>query len=230
MANESLLKSSIGKKFTMALSALFLLVFLLQHFVINTLSVVNPNGFNEVSAFMSDNPFIQYLMQPILLIGVIYHFVMGFILEAQNKKARGPVAYQKYNGAANASWTSRNMIISGSVILIFLLLHLYDFWVPTIMEHYITPNPVFGEGNYFMDHLNHVFTLEGALSFVRLVIYIAAFVFLSLHLQHGFSSAFQSMGAKHSKYTPAIVAFGKWYSILIPAGFIIIAVYHFFVK
>lgn len=230
MANESLLKSSIGKKFTMALSALFLLVFLLQHFVINALSVINPNGFNKVSAFMSDNPFIQYLMQPILLIGVIYHFFMGFILEAQNKKARGAVAYEKYNGAANASWMSRNMLISGSVILIFLLLHLYDFWVPTITEHYITQNPEFGQGNFFMDHVHHVFTLDGAVSFVRLVIYIGAFVFLSLHLQHGFASAFQSIGARHSKYTPAIVAFGKWYSILIPAGFIIIAVYHFFVK
>ena len=139
MANESLLKSSIGKKFTMALSALFLIVFLLQHFVINTLSVVNPNGFNEVSAFMSYNPLIQYVMQPILLIGVCYHFIMGFVLELQNKKARGPVAYQKYNGAANATWMSRNMVISGLVILVFLLLHLYDFWVPTIVDHYIAP-------------------------------------------------------------------------------------------
>ena len=68
MANESLLKSSIGKKFTMALSALFLLVFLLQHLVINLLSVINPNGFNEVSAFMSNNPIIQFVMQPILLL------------------------------------------------------------------------------------------------------------------------------------------------------------------
>ncbi|MEG0188695.1 MAG: succinate dehydrogenase, partial [Algoriella sp.] len=71
MANESLLKSSIGKKFAMALSALFLIVFLLQHFVINTLSVVYPEGFNEVSAFMSANPIIQFVMQPILLIGVV---------------------------------------------------------------------------------------------------------------------------------------------------------------
>jgi len=70
----------------MALSALFLLVFLLQHLVINLLSVINPNGFNEVSAFMSANPIIQFVMQPILLIGVVYHFVMGFVLEIQTKK------------------------------------------------------------------------------------------------------------------------------------------------
>lgn len=222
MANESLLKSSIGKKFTMALSALFLIVFLLQHLVINSLSVVYPEGFNEVSAFMSANPIVQFVMQPILLIGVVYHFVMGFVLEIQNKKARGPVAYAKYNGAANASWTSRNMLISGSVILLFLLVHLWQFWVPTIFDHYFNSASGFGEGNYFIDHVKHVFTNAGTL-----ILYVVAFVFLSLHLQHGFASAFQSIGARHPRYTPFLVAFGKWYSILVPALFIVIAVYQF---
>ncbi len=226
MANESLLKSSIGKKFAMALSALFLIVFLLQHFVINALSVINPNGFNEVSAFMSYNPLIQYVMQPILLIGVVYHFIMGFVLEAQNKKARGPVAYAKYNGAANATWMSRNMLVSGAVILLFLLVHLWQFWVPTINAHYVNVDPNFGQGNFFMEHVIHVFNSK-ITGIVTLVLYVVAFVFLSLHLQHGFASAFQSIGARHAKYTPFIVAFGKWYSILIPAGFIVIAIYHF---
>jgi len=108
----------------------------------------------------------------------------------------------------------------------------YHCYPPTLVKQINEPysvEPKIAREKH-LKHLNHVFTLEGAVSFVRLVIYIVAFVFLSLHLQHGFSSAFQSMGAKHSKYTPAVVAFGKWYSILIPAGFIIIAVYHFFVK
>ncbi len=153
--------------------------------------------------------------------------VIKSLVEGENVYLRG---FGSFTIKTRAEKTGRNMLVSGSVILIFLLLHLYDFWVPTITDHYIVPNPEFAQGNYFMDHLNHVFTLEGALSFVRLVIYIVAFVFLSLHLQHGFASAFQSIGARHNKYTPVIVAFGKWYSILIPAGFIIIAVYHFFVK
>ena len=71
---------------------------------------------------------------------------------------------------------------------------------------------------------------DGICRIITLALGNIAFVFLSLHLQHGFASAFQSIGARHNKYTPVIVAFGKWYSILIPAGFIIIAVYHFFVK
>ena len=221
MASKSLFNSSIGRKFAMALSALFLLIFLLQHFVINALSVINPNGFNEVSAFMSGNPIIQFVMQPILMIGVVYHFVMGFVLEIQNQKAR-PIKYAYTKGSANSSWASRNMIVSGGVILAFLLVHLWQFWVPTIQANYFSSEAGFGEENYFMDHVNHVFT-----SAVTLALYLVAFVFLSLHLQHGFASAFQSIGARHKRYTPFIIAFGKWYSILIPAGFILIAIYHF---
>lgn len=222
MAKESLLRSSIGKKFTMALSALFLLIFLLQHFLINFLSVVNPGMFNDVSDFMSRNPFIQYLMQPILMIGVVYHFFMGFVLEIQNRKARGPVGYAVNKNNANSSWASRNMIFSGGFILVFLLVHLWQFWIPTINANYFAQDPNFGQGNYFMDHVNHVFT-----DVVTLVLYVIGFIFLSLHLQHGFQSSFQSLGARHEKYTPVIKCIGKIYAIGLPLGFIFIAVYHF---
>lgn len=178
--------------------------------------------FNDVSDFMSRNPFIQYLMQPILMIGVVYHFVMGFVLEIQNKKARGPVGYAVNNASANSSWASRNMIYSGGFILVFLLVHLWQFWIPTINANHFAQDPNFGQGNYFMDHLDHVFT-----SAVTLVLYIIGFIFLSLHLQHGFQSSFQSLGARHAKYTPVIKCIGKIYAIAIPLGFIIIAVYHF---
>lgn len=221
MAKESLFRSSIGKKFAMALSAMFLLIFLLQHFIINLLSVTCPSAFNDVSAFMSANPFIQYLAQPLLMIGVVYHFVMGFVLEIQNRKARGPVGYA-VNSSTNASWASRNMIFSGGFILVFLLVHLWQFWLPTINANYFQQDPNFAQGNYFMDHLNHVFT-----DLITLILYVVGFIFLSLHLQHGFQSAFQSVGANHRKYTPVIKTIGKIYAIVIPAGFIFIAVYHF---
>ncbi|GAL78368.1 succinate dehydrogenase cytochrome b subunit [Algibacter lectus] len=96
----------------MALSAFFLMFFLLQHFAINMLSVFSPDTFNEVSHFMGTNPLVQFALQPVLIFGVVFHFVMGFILELKNKKANG-VNYAKNNGAANSSWMSRNMIWSG---------------------------------------------------------------------------------------------------------------------
>ena len=123
-------KTSVARKMTMALSAFFLIIFLVIHLAVNFMSVLSPSIFNMLSHFMGTNPLIQFAMQPVLLIGVIFHFVMGFILELQNKKARGNQPYYSYNGAANASWMSRNMAITGMVILGFLALHLFDFWAP----------------------------------------------------------------------------------------------------
>ena len=133
MANSSFLKSSIAKKVAMALSGLFLISFLSLHFFINLTSVFSEDVFNMMSHFMGYNPIIQFVMQPILVAGVVFHFVMGFVLEIQNRAAR-PVSYAKNNGAANSSWASRNMIISGLVVLAFLGLHFYDFWIPEIQN------------------------------------------------------------------------------------------------
>ena len=212
----------------MALSALFLMVFLLQHFSINILSVLSPDTFNDVSHFMGTFWVIQYLLQPVLIFGVIFHFVMGFVLEIKNNKAR-QVAYAKSNGAANSTWMSRNMIWSGLAILGFMGLHFYDFWFPEInikfiegdMSGLIDPNNT-DSGYRYLEHLQHKFV-----DVWRVVLYVISFVFLALHLLHGFSSAFQSMGA-NNKYTKGLVGFSKVYAIGIPLGFIFIALYHFF--
>lgn len=218
-------KSSIGRKFTMALSAFFLMFFLLQHFAINILSIYSPDTFNEVSHFMGTNPLIQYALQPVLLFGVIYHFVMGFILELKNKSARA-VNYARNNGAANSSWMSRNMIYSGLFILIFLVIHFLDFWFPEINTKYIQGDMsgllADGEGFRYYEELVHKFA-----PIWRVGLYCLGFVFLALHLLHGFNSAFQSVGA-NNKYTKGLKGFGKAYAIILPLGFIIIALFHHF--
>ena len=118
--------SSIAKKIAMALSGLFLVIFLAQHFTINITSVFSEKTFNYLSHFMGTNPLVQFILQPILIFGVVFHFIMGFVLEIQNKKARLN-SYVSFKGSENANWASRNMIISGLVILSFLILHFYDF-------------------------------------------------------------------------------------------------------
>src|SRR5690606_3315148 len=212
-------KSSIGRKVAMALSAFFLMVFLLQHFVINFLSVFSADAFNEASHFMGRNPLIQFVMQPILILGVVFHFVMGFVLEIKNKKAR-QIPYVSNNGAANSPWMSRNMIYSGAAILAFMVLHFIDFWIPEINHKYIAflpedPTRYFGE-------LQHTFE-----SPIRVGAYVIAFVFLALHLLHGFTSAFQSVGVTAGR-KKTMKDIGKAYAILIPVGFIFIALYHHF--
>lgn len=216
-------KSSIGRKVAMALSAFFLMFFLLQHFAINILSVFNPDLFNEVSHFMGTNPMVQYALQPVLIFGVIFHFVMGFVLELKNKKAVG-VKYAKNNGAANSSWMSRNMIFSGIVILAFIVLHFIDFWFPEINTKFIKGDwsgvHEGIEGYRYFHELQEKFV-----SPIRVAAYVLAFVFLALHLLHGFTSAFQSMGGTAGR-KKVLQTIGKAYSIVIPLGFILIAIYH----
>ncbi|MEM6684196.1 MAG: succinate dehydrogenase cytochrome b subunit [Bacteroidota bacterium] len=220
--------SSIGRKFAMALSALFLMVFILQHFAINILSVFSPQAFNEASHFMGTFWAVQYLLQPVLIIGVIFHFVMGFVLEIKNNKAR-QVSYVKNNGAANSTWMSRNMIWSGGFILVFLVIHFIDFWIPEMNIKYISGdmsgliNPEDASSGFrYYEELEHKF-----IPIWRVALYCIGFVFLALHLLHGFNSAFQSVGA-NNKYTRALKGVSKVYAIGIPVGFIFIALFHHF--
>ncbi len=215
------LSSTIGRKYAMALSAMFLLVFLLMHLSVNLLSIFSESAFNDASYFMGYNPLIQFLMQPVLGTAVLFHFIMGFILEAKNNKAR-PVKYAADGAAHNSTWMSRNMIISGAVILAFLGLHMYDFWLHEMTYKYLPGGGDPNDLTRFWGELNAKFG-----DLWRVIFYIIAFVLLGFHLAHGFQSSFQSVGARHPRYTPAIKAIGNWYSILIPAGFIIIAVFHF---
>jgi succinate dehydrogenase / fumarate reductase cytochrome b subunit len=222
---SGIFNSSIGRKFAMALSALFLIIFLLEHFIVNLTSVFSEDVFNNVSQFMGTNWLIQFVMQPVLIFAVVFHFVMGFVLEIKNNKARN-IKYVQNNGGASSTWVSRNMILSGVVILGFLGLHFYDFWVPEITAKYIHGDMSGlmedGNGLRYFDELQHKF-----LSPVRIVLYCLAFVFLALHLLHGFNSAFQSVGA-NNKYTKGLKGFGKAFAIVIPLGFVIIALYHHF--
>ncbi len=213
------MKSSIGRKILMALSGFFLLFFLLMHLSINLLSVFSEDAFNAASHFMGYNPLIQFLMQPILIAGIIFHLVMGMYLDMKNRKARG-VSYAKNNAAANSSWMSRNMIITGIMILLFLVAHMSDFWAHEINYKYIAGNAE--DPTRYWAELHHEMGEP-----IHVVIYVVAFIFLSLHLMHGFQSAFQSVGFNHNKYTPVLKKLGTLYAIIVPLGFIFVALFHF---
>jgi len=144
---------------------------------------------------------------------------MGFVLEIKNRKARA-VSYAKNNGGGNSTWMSRNMLWSGAAILLFMIFHFNDFWVPEIVEKYVE-----GKSQVGKDFHHHV--VEMFVNPIRVGVYVLAFVFLALHLLHGFDSAFQSVGA-NNKYTKGLKGFSKVYAIGVPLGFIFIALYHHF--
>ena len=225
---SGILNSTIGKKFAMALSAFFLMIFIVQHFAINILSVFSEETFNEASHFMGTFWAVQFVLQPILIFGVIFHFVMGFILQIKNNRARQK-SYVKNNGSANSTWMSRNMIWSGGFILVFLVIHFIDFWAPEMNIKYfkgdmtglLDPDNV-DSGFRYYEELVHKFE-----PIWRVALYCLGFVFLALHLLHGFNSSFQSVGA-NNKYTKGLKGFSKVYAIGLPAGFIFIALFHHF--
>lgn len=212
----AIINSSIARKMAMALSGLFLVIFLLQHLTINLTAVIDPETFNSLSHFMGYNPLVQFVLQPILIFGVIFHFMMGIRLEIQNRKARN-INYGVYKGGANASWASRNMIISGAVILAFLAVHFYDFWFPEIDYKFIAGHEM--DVSRYYEHLIGKFE-----SPVRTGLYCLSFVLLALHLWHGFSSSFQSMGW-NNKYSKGLTGFTKFYAVAVPLGFVFIAIY-----
>ena len=214
-----MLKSSIARKVAMSLSALFLISFLLLHVAVNLLSVVNVDAYNTASHFMGTNPLVQFVMQPILIFGVVFHFVLGFVLELRNRKAQG-VKYVQDNGAANSTWMSRNMIRSGLAILFFILVHFIDFWIPEINYKYIQVLPE-DPTRYYHE------LVEKFQNPIKVGVYTVAFIFLALHLLHGFNSAFQSIG-QNNKYTKGFKKAAAAFSIVVPVLFIFIALFHHF--
>ena len=206
--------SSIVRKFIMALSGLFLIIFLITHLVINSLTLASSKDlFNEAAHFMATNPII-YAMQYVLALGFIIHIGMGIKLTIQNKRARSQeYVYNKMSKNTNLS--SRSMIVSGGLVIVFLALHLRDYFYQ--MKFVGLP-----EGTTDYDLVVNLFTNP-----YYTAVYVIAFIVLGIHLNHGFKSAFQSMGANHKKYNPLIKIVSTAYSIVIALGFSTIAIFHF---
>ncbi|HQG39002.1 MAG TPA: succinate dehydrogenase cytochrome b subunit [Chitinophagales bacterium] len=212
MAKEKFITSSIGRKVVIALTGLFLISFLVVHVGINATILLNDNGetFNTAAHFMSHNWVIRVL-EIGLVAGLVAHALMAMKLEFENR-AKRPVKYIAFDGKANSKWYSRSMAILGTLILIFLILHLSQFWWPTKVAVFNGEK----EKSYGMvkDTLSNPFFS---------IAYVLAFIALGYHLLHGFQSAFQSLGLNHKKYTPIIKSLGVAFSVVVPGLFAAIA-------
>ena len=200
--------ASIGKKMIMGLTGLFLILFLMVHCFINSLIFFNDGGltFNIGADFMAHNWLIR-AGEIFLFIGLLLHIFQAVRLTMENRKAR-PIQYAAYNGNANSKWYSRSMGLLGTLLLIFLVVHLGNFWV----KSRFTGLPgLDGNGNE-----NLYAVMQETFSNVWFVaLYVFSMFSLAFHLMHGFWSAFQTMGWDHKKYTPFIKRLGFWFSIII---------------
>ena len=206
------LSGPIGRKLLMAVTGLFLVGFLLEHLLSNlTLLSSDPNIFNGYAEFMKTNIFIR-VAEPVLFAGFLIHMIYAGIITYKNKQAR-PQGYSYNNPSENSSWFSRNMGLTGFVILIFLLLHLNSFFFPHKL-----PNPISGEAHTDLYHDAY----EKFASIPYTAFYVFAMLLLCFHLMHGFQSSFQTLGARHPKYTSLIKVTGTAFAILVPLGFALI--------
>jgi succinate dehydrogenase / fumarate reductase cytochrome b subunit len=276
MSKSVLLKSSLAKKYWMAATGLFLCLFLVGH-LLGNLQLITHTGesgrraFNEYAYFMAHNPFIK-VMSWMTYISILFHIIDGILLTVENKKAR-PIGYAHAAGTKSSTWSSRNMALLGSLILVFIVMHGAHFWYKAKVKHDMllhkvtvqSPNGpaelyVTTAGSYLpvqgVKVKNHTEFFEPSVdiklgegykdlhsvviaffsgketngvpgnenALFAVIFYVIAMVVLAFHLMHGFASAFQSLGARHPKYTDTIKNVGNGFAILIPLLFAIIPV------
>jgi succinate dehydrogenase / fumarate reductase cytochrome b subunit len=208
--------SSLGKKYLMGATGLFLISFLVVHCFINSMVFFDPSGtlFNEYAHFMGTNILIR-IAEVGLFVGLLLHIIDGLMLYFQNRAAR-PQDYVYTKHAENISWYSRSMAILGTLLLIFLILHLSQFWVHT--RFMTMPEVDHPQLKVQMIDLYGLMKVTFANPFV-VVIYVLAQVALAYHLLHGFWSAFQSLGLNHTKYNQAINTAGTIFAVAVPLIF-----------
>ena len=246
--------SSLGKKLIMALTGLFLCTFLIVHLGGNLLLFSDDNGygFNLYANFLTHFPPIEVIAY-LLYLSILVHALYGLILTIKNRKAR-PVGYAVTNQAP-ATWSSKNMGLLGSILFLFIVIHMSDFWFAykysnqvafkeyrtdlatgqTTAADYVPVSPNFEKSVSVENNVEIVRVKDlharVALSFskpIYVLIYVIAMIAVAFHLLHGFQSAFRTLGWVHRKYTPIVYFIGTWlFGVIIPLGFAAMPVVYF---
>ncbi len=217
------LAASIGRKFLMSITGLFLVVFIAVHLSLNLLLIFDDSGelFNLGANFMATNPAIK-IMEPLLGLGFLIHILWSFNLEYQNWKAR-PVKYNKKNMGEASSWASRNMLILGALVLVFLVIHIINFFYVIKFEpHTMQTVNVGGK------EMEDTYTLVSDLfknSLLYDLFYVLGGALLGFHLSHGFWSAFQTLGLNNKFWMKRWKVIGTIYAVVVAVGFSVIPLY-----
>nr|WP_294794437.1 succinate dehydrogenase cytochrome b subunit [uncultured Mucilaginibacter sp.] len=253
------LNSSLGKKLIMALTGLFLCTFIIVHLSGNLSLFKHDNGqaFNAYAHFMTHFPPIK-VVSYLLYLSILVHSVYALVLTVKNRKAR-PVAYASQTKSP-ASWSSKNMGLLGSVLLLFIVIHMKDFWFnyhdfagnSTVTYKEYKTDLKTGEQISAVDlppgDYEYAVYTEGTVETMvakdlnktveiafkqwwYVAFYVLAMIAVSFHLLHGFQSAFQTLGWTHRKYTPVVQFIGTWFfAVIIPIGFALMPVIYFFCR
>lgn len=220
---SNFLTTSIGRKFLMSITGLFLVMFIGVHLTINLLLIVDDSGelFNIGANFMATNPMIK-IMEPLLGLGFMIHIIWSFFLEYQNWRAR-PIKFDQRKPGDSSSWASRNMLVLGSLVLVFLIIHIINFfWIIKFDPH--SMGKVIVDGVEMEDSYTLVADLFKG-SVLYCIFYILGGALLGFHLSHGFWSGFQTLGLSNKNWLKRLQFIGMLYAIIIAAGFSAIPLY-----
>lgn len=221
---STFLTSSVGRKLVMSLTGLFLIIFLVVHLIGNLQLLAGDGGmaFNEYAEFMTSFGPVKAVSY-LLYASILVHAIQGWLLWRKNSAARGVNYAVKRTRTVNTSaGASKNMGWLGTIIFVFILIHMYQFWFQ--MHWTIEPQADTG----LKDLYAVVQVAYTNLGFV--IFYVVSMIVIAYHLWHGFQSAFQTLGINHEKYSPFIRALGKIYSVVVPAGFAIIPIVMYLTK
>ncbi|MEY4066562.1 MAG: hypothetical protein RIR26_2770 [Pseudomonadota bacterium] len=214
------LSSTIGRKYIMSISGLVWTLFVLTHMLGNLLIFAGPDTYNAYSYKLISNPLI-YLAEAALVIFIGAHASTGISLKMRNLRTKPALYAVTPKSAKGASLSSKSMIWSGSITLVFLILHLVTFKYGAFYETTV-------DGTAMRDVYKLVVECFAQPGYV--VWYSFCLILVGLHLYHGVSSSFQTLGLNHPKFNNAIKGFGWAYSVVVAAGFLAVPLYVFFVK
>jgi succinate dehydrogenase / fumarate reductase cytochrome b subunit len=221
---SKLIFGSIGRKFLMSITGIFLLLFILVHLTVNLLIIFDDTGtlYNSGAHFMVSNPVIR-VVEPILGLGFLIHIIWSLIIIWENWLAR-PVRYRKSIRSEATSWASRNMFILGGLVLVFLGIHLYNFYI----RIKFTGSPLLEETIIGGTEMHNIYALVSTLfkeSILYSLLYILGGCLLGLHVTHGFWSAFQTIGFSNKQWLNRLQWIARIYAIVVAIGFSVIPLY-----
>ena len=221
-------KSSIGKKLIMSVTGCFLILFLTFHMCMNFVAIISAEGYNKVCEFLGTN-WYALVGTAILALGFVFHIVYATILTIQNRKARGNDRYDNQNLPAGVEWSSKNMYVLGAIVFLGLALHLCQFWAKMMFAELAGCEDAVPAG--FATEGWTCATTDGAAwikyyfsQWYMVLIYLVWFAAIWLHLNHGFWSMFQTIGASNDKWIPRLKTIGTIYTTALMLGFAAVAI------
>ena len=211
----------------MSITGLFLIMFIIVHLSINLMMIFDDTGdmYNIAAHFMATNPLIK-IIEPILALGFIIHLTWSLIITLQNWKAR-PVKYTKTQQTINSDWVSRNMLILGSLIVVFLGIHLFNFWWKIKFAGDTLAETQVMQAGAMVTMKNSYALVTGLFksSIPYCLVYILGGCLLGLHISHGFWSAFQTIGLNNDIWRKRFHCLAQIIGWIFAIGFSIIPIY-----